>query len=288
MCLPGTIETVRAACDHQSAQDPSHDHSHHFGRRALLTAGGAAVASLLPGTAAGAAEKAHKAGRLQDLTYVFSPGFPIATGPAPTRSTLFTIERDGFYAQQWSFWEHTATHLDAPGHFVPGGRLAPELDPSELMFVPAAVIDITAKARRNPDARVEVADLRRWERRYGRIPHRALVIMDSGWQRRVHDRNGFLNPDAAGTLHFPGFDADAVELLLEHRDISGLAVDTISIDAGAVSGAPVHHLLLGADHWALENLAHLDRIPRSGAQIFVGVVPWEQGSGGPCRVVARV
>ena len=45
------------------------------------------------------------------------------------------------------FWEHTATHLDAPGHFVPGGRLAPELDPSELMFVPAAVIDITAKAR---------------------------------------------------------------------------------------------------------------------------------------------
>jgi kynurenine formamidase len=38
----------------------------------------------------------------------------------------------------------------------------------------------------------------------------------------------------------------------------------------------------------MENLAHLDRIPRSGAQVFVGVVPWEQGSGGPCRVVARM
>ena len=288
MCLPGTVEAVRAACDHQSAHDSSDHHSHHLGRRTLLAGGAAAVAGLLPSNAAGAVDKAHRHGRLHDLTYVFSPGFPIAAGPAPTRSTLFTIERDGFYAQRWSFWEHTATHLDAPGHFVPGGRVTPELDPAELMFVPAAVVDITAKTRRTPDAKVEVADLRRWERRYGRIPHRALVIMDSGWQSRVNDPDAYLNPDSAGGLHFPGFDADAVEFLLEQREISGLAVDTISIDAGAVSGAPVHHLLLGADHWALENLAHLDRIPRSGAQIFVGVVPWEQGSGGPCRVVAQM
>jgi kynurenine formamidase len=283
MCLPGTAEQVREACEH----GPSHHHR--VDRRALLAAGGgAALASLLPGKAAGAAQRAERGGRLQDLTYVFRPDFPIATGPAPTRSTLFTIERDGFYAQRWSFWEHTATHLDAPGHFVPGGRLTPQLDPSELMFVPAAVVDISAAARRDPDARVEVDDLRRYERRYGRIPHRALVIMDSGWQSRVHDPDAFLNPDASGTLHFPGFSGDAAEFLLERRDISGVAVDTISIDAGAVTGAPVHHLVLGDDRWALENLANLARIPRSGAQVFVGVVPWEDGSGGPCRVVAQM
>jgi kynurenine formamidase len=227
-------------------------------------------------------------GRLQDLTYVFSPAFPLAAGPAPTRSTLFTIERDGFYAQRWSFWEHTATHLDVPGHFIPGGRLVPQIDPSELMFVPAAVIDISARAGRNADSKVEVADLRRYERRYGRIPHRALVIMDAGWQSRVHDPDAFLGRDAAGTLHFPGFSADAAEFLLEQRDISGVAVDTISIDAAANSGAPVHHMVLGSDRYALENLANLARIPRSGARLFIGVVPWEQGSGGPCRVVAMV
>jgi kynurenine formamidase len=97
----------------------------------------------------------------------------VGTSTPPTRRTEFTIERDGFYAQRWSFWEHTATHLDAPGHFVRGGRLTPELDPDELMFIPAEVIDIdiTARARRNPDAKVELHDIRAHERRYGRIPH---------------------------------------------------------------------------------------------------------------------
>ena len=227
-------------------------------------------------------------GRLQDLTYVFSPTFPIATGPAPTRSTLFTIEKDGFYAQRWSFWEHTATHLDAPGHFIPGGRLAPQLDPGELMFVPAAVVDISARAAHNPDSQVEVADRRRYERRYGRIPHRALVIMNSGWQSRVRDPDAFLGRDPAGNLHFPGFGADAADFLLGQRDISGVAVDTISVDATAHTGAPVHHAVLGADRYALENLANLGRIPPSGAQLFIGVVPWEDGSGGPCRVIAQM
>jgi kynurenine formamidase len=286
MCPPGTVEQVRAACSHNSAGDSSH---HHISRRALLSAGGvAAVASLLPGKAANAADAAQQNGHLQDLTYIFSPTFPIATGPAPTRSTLFTIEEDGFYAQQWSFWEHTATHLDAPGHFIPGGRLAPQLDPSELMFVPAAVIDISARAARNPDSKVEVADLRAYESRYGRIPDRALVIMNSGWQSRVNDPDAFLGRDTSGTLHYPGFSADAAEFLLEHRHIGGVAVDTISIDAAASNGAPVHHMVLGADLYALENLANLARIPCTGAQLFVGVVPWEQGSGGPCRVVAQV
>src|SRR3954451_6208386 len=95
MCPPGTVEQVRAACAHDSAHDSSHIHPH-VSRRALLSAGGlAAVASLLPGKAARAADVAYRDGRLQDLTYVFGPTFPVATGPAPTRSTLFTIERDG-------------------------------------------------------------------------------------------------------------------------------------------------------------------------------------------------
>src|SRR3954471_15597368 len=257
MCPPGTVQQVRAACAHDSAHDSSHSH---VGRRALLAAGAAGLAGLLPGRAAHAAEAAHRNGRLQDLTHVFRPTFPIAAGPAPTRSTLFTIERDGFYAQQWSFWEHTATHLDVPGHFIPGGRLVTQIDPAELMFVPAAVIDISDRARLNPDSQVEVGDLRRYERRYGRIPHRALVIMNSGWQSRVNDPDAFLGRDAAGNLHFPGFGADAAEFLLEQRDISGVAVDTISIDATAHADSPVHHLVVGADKFALENLANLDRI----------------------------
>jgi kynurenine formamidase len=112
--------------------------------------------------------------------------------------------------------------------------------------------------------------------------------MNSGWQSRVDDPDAFLGRDPAGNLHFPGFGADAAEFLLGQRDISGLALDTISIDATAHAGAPVHHAVLAADRYAPENLANLGRIPPSGAQLFIGVVPWEDGSGGPCRVVAQM
>src|SRR6266545_5185945 len=215
MCLPGTAEQVRAACDHHATPKP-------VIRRAILTAGGiAGLINLLPAPAAHAAETANRRGRLQDLTHTFSPRFPVGGPPAPTRSTIFTISHDGFYAQQWSFWEHTATHLDAPGHFIPGGRPVTAIDPSELMFLPAEVIDISQRAGQNPDATVEVADLRRHEARYGHIPDRAMVLMNSGWQRRVSNPDAFRNADPSGTYHFPGFSADAAEFLLEKRNITG-------------------------------------------------------------------
>jgi kynurenine formamidase len=33
-------------------------------------------------------------------------------------------------------------------------------------------------------------------------------------------------------------------------------------------------------------VANLRHIPPAGAQVVVGVVPWADGSGGPCRVLA--
>jgi kynurenine formamidase len=36
----------------------------------------------------------------------------------------------------------------------------------------------------------------------------------------------------------------------------------------------------------LENLANLDRIPRRGATIMVGLIPYEEGSGGQARIFA--
>lgn len=66
-----------------------------------------------------------------------------------------------------------------------------------------AVIDISARAASDPDAEVEVRDLRRFERRYGRIPYGAIVCMYSGWEARLPDPVAFKNADADGTYHFP-------------------------------------------------------------------------------------
>ncbi|GAA4736124.1 cyclase family protein [Phytohabitans rumicis] len=223
---------------------------------------------------------------LRDLTYPLTTTFPaFAPGEEASRSTFATIEDDGYYMQQWLVLEHYGTHVDAPGHFTAGGRLSDEMHLSELI-TPAVVIDIADRAAHEPDTVVTVDDLRRFERRYDRIPADAAVLMYSGWGAKVNDADAYRGTDAAGTLHFPGFSADACEWLLRRRRIRSLGVDTLSIDPGDSTTFDTHLILTGADRYGLENLANLDRVPRYGATVVVGLIPFQQGSGGQARIFA--
>src|SRR5918997_2288228 len=179
MCLPGTVEKVRES-------EPT------ITRRTVLAGGGtAALAALLPGEAMAHKRKRHKLrGKVVDLTHEFTAGFPVYTGNAPARRTLTRVDPDGFYKQEWTFDEHSGTHMDAPAHFVADGRFTPQLRMRELVL-PIVVIDIASRARRNPDTVVTADDLRRFERRHGRIPNGALVAMDSGWAKKVGDEAAF-------------------------------------------------------------------------------------------------
>jgi len=251
-----------------------------------VVAGGAGTAVAVGVPADALAGAGRLGGRAMDLTHVLRAGFPVYTFGNPTRQTLVTIAQDGFYAQQWTFAEHTGTHVDVPGHFVEGARLAPELRLDELL-VPIIVVDISARVAANPDAVVTPDDLVRFERRHGRIPRHALVCMYSGWESRVGSQDEYRNVGTDGLFHFPGFGIDAVEWLLARREIAGIGVDTLSLDNGPSTTFDVHHGLLGADRYGVENLRNLAQIPPRGASAFVGLVPWEAGSGGPCRVIAR-
>ena len=83
-----------------------------------------------------------------------------------------------------------------------------------------------------------------------------------------------------------GFGIEAIEWLLAERDISSITVDTLSLDPGKSTDFPVHINFLGSGRWGLENVANLSQIPPRGATVFVGVIPWQEGSGRPCRVLA--
>jgi kynurenine formamidase len=244
--------------------------------------GGIAAAAAIPAAASAVRPAGH---RFQDLTHVLTEGFPVFTFEPPMRQTLSTIPADGFYAQQWTLAEHSGTHMDVPGHFVVGGRLAAEITPRELI-VPIVVIDISERAVRNPDTVVTVDDLWRFERRNGRIPDGALVCMDSGWAAKVGDPRAYKGGAAFPDYHFPGFDVEAAMWLAARRDVAGLGVDTLSIDPGDSTTFPVHVNFLGTDRYGLENLNNLDRIPRRGAVAYVGLIPLQEGSGGPSRVIA--
>jgi kynurenine formamidase len=75
--------------------------------------------------------------------------------------------------------------------------------------------------------------------------------------------------------------------LARNRDVTGIAVDTLSLDPGNSTTFPVHVNFLASDRYGLENVNNLDEIPPRGALAYVGLIPWEEGSGGPCRVLAN-
>jgi kynurenine formamidase len=272
------------------------------GRRAFIRTGavaavGATVAGLGATTPAAATDQRHRAdarrhdgGRrharaVVDLTHRFTTDFPTFTGVQPTRETATTIADNGFYSQNWTFAEHTATHVDAPGHFAPGMPLVDQLDPDALV-APLVVIGIRRRARRDPNAQVTVDDLRRYERRNGRIPRRSLVCMDSGWARRADEADDYLGGPAFPEFNFPGFSAEAAMWLAQRRDVVGIGVDTTSLDPGNSTTFAVHNEFLATGRYGVENLANLGRVRRRHRTAVVGVVPWQDGSGGPCRVLA--
>jgi len=285
MCVPGTIEAVRRRIEDEHEEVEEEAKGPRLDRRAALLAGaGAAFAAALPGGARAAGRRGGS--KAQDLTHLFRVGTPMFPGvPRPSRETFVTVPVNGFYGQVWNFWEHTGTHLDVPAHFIVGGRTTPQLTLDELM-APIAVIDISRRAAREPDTVVTTDDLRRYERKHGKIHRGSLAAMNSGWDARASSEEAYRNTDASGTMHFPAWSADAVEWLIGERRIGAIGVDTLSLDPGNATAFVAHVALLAANRFGIENLANLGRIPPEGATAFVGVIPWEEGSGGPARVVA--
>jgi kynurenine formamidase len=275
MCAPSIIEMVR--------QDLS--------RRHFLTAlGGAAVAAaVLPEPAAAEQKPIRLASGFRDtydLTHTFSARVPVfpAFKPLQVRQR-FTIAKDGFFANEITYDEHTGTHLDGPAHFVASGGTADRI-PVDRLFAPLAVVSIEARAARDPDAALTVDDLLAWEKRHGRLPRGAFVAMYSGWDARIGDADRFLNRDTMGTMHAPGFSEMAARFLVEERDIVGAGVDTLSLDIAAAPKFVAHLALLGAGKYGVELIANLGRVPPARATIIVGAPKHEGASGGPVRVFA--
>src|SRR5256885_411533 len=273
MCAPTVIHSVREE----------------ISRRGFITTVAGAVAA----AAAPVSAQPQKPVRLargfrdvHDLTHTFSPKTPVFPAFKPIQiRPKFAIAKDGFFANEITFDEHTGTHMDAPAHFVAGAQTADKL-PADKFIAPLAVISIEARAAKNADALLSVDDVLEWEKRHGRLPAGAFVAMHSGWGSRVSNAERFLNKDSKGTMHAPGFSEEVATFLVKERDIVGAGVDTLSLDAASATKFIAHLALLGAGKYGVELLANLETVPPSGATIIVGGPKHEGASGGPCRVYA--
>lgn len=153
------------------------------------------------------------------------------------------------------------------------------------LIVPVIVIDIEEKASRNSDAELTIEDITNFEKEHGAIPSNSCVMMHSGWGKRVNDAS-FVGLDSSQVKHYPGFSKDAIQFLVEKRNISGIGVDVLSFDPGVDENYLGHKILFKAGKWGVECVANLNLIPKTGATIIVGAPKVGKASGGFSRIIA--
>jgi kynurenine formamidase len=226
-----------------------------------------------------------------DLTHAFAPGIPHWKGaPDETVKTLYTVEKDGFRINEYCHIGQWGTHIDAPAHFHKGLHTVDAVDPKE-MLMPLVVLDVHEKAAKNPDYLVTLADVNAWETRHGRIPRGAFVAMRTDWAKRWPNSAALANRDANGVFHYPGWSQEVLKLLYEDRGITASGHETTDTDPGLATTKDDYSLesyILGLNHYQIELLANLDKVPEAGAIVWVTFPKVEDGAGFPARVIAIV
>jgi len=237
------------------------------------------------------------AGKWIDLTYSFSS----ETIYWPNNPTGFKLDTQfngttagGFYysSNAYSSPEHGGTHLDAPVHFAKGKWSVDQVPLSQLTGE-AVVIDVSEKAKSNPDYQVVPADVEAWEKVNGKIPADAIVLFKTGWGKFYPDAVKYIGTAEKGQaavtkLHFPSVHPDLAAWLLKNRKIKALGVDTPSVDYGQSKDFKTHQLLYAQNIPGFENVAGLDLLPAKGAYIVALPMKIKDGTGAPLRIIAWV
>ena len=211
--------------------------------------------------------------RVYDLTASLEDEMPVWPGSPPPRFLpVGSFERDGVVSEHLNCNSHTGTHLDAPRHFLAGGRSVDGIPPERLVG-PALLLDL----RRNLPGTLIEPDLleRHWPERL----HPSIVLLETGWSHKRAPTPEYL-------YQFPGLSPESARWLVGKR-ITGIGTDTLSIDPYANKAFEAHKVLLGSDVWILEALDRLDQL-REGRlyQLVAAPLRLAGGSGAMARVFA--
>ena len=245
-------------------------------------------APAVAGTLDDAYRTLHRA-KVVDLTHTFTPGIPHWKGFRDEQvQTLYTYDKAGFLAQEFSHPGQWGTHVDPPAHFHAGLRTVDQIRPDE-MLLRLVVLDIHDRAARDADAVVTMDDVRGWEKRHGPVPEGAFVALRTDWSKRWPSSTAMQNADAHGVFHYPGWSMPVLKYLYEVRRITASGHETTDTDPGVSVTRDDYALetyLLGTDHYQIEMLTNLDQLPEAGALAIVSFPKPLAGSGFPARVLA--
>ncbi|NJE85018.1 cyclase family protein [Thermococcus sp. CX2] len=185
-----------------------------------------------------------------DLSISIGEDTPVYPGDPEVKVKPWArIERDGYYMNALRLGEHTGTHVDAPAHFIPGGKTVDEM-PLEKFMGPGLVIDV-----RSGEGLVGLEE-----------------VPDSGFLGRV-------------VLFLTGGRELSPEVALFLVAEGARAVGT---DAMSIGDDAVHKILLSEEVPIFENLTNLELLVGKEFTFIAFPLKVRGGSGSPVRAVAIV
>jgi arylformamidase len=209
--------------------------------------------------------------KIVDLTQPMTNGMPVMEGIEPPQfRDLADVSVDGYAMSQYTFVNHTGTHVDAPAHQIAGGASLDEI-PLDRLVTYAVTIDLTG----HEPGPVGLAD---FDGQLDQMLAGDLVLFRSdnarNWGTDAY-WHGWCYPD---TL--------AARALID-RDVAGIGFDGPSADPVDTDDYELHRLWLGAGKIIIENLASLAELP-DRCRIVVAPLKVRDANGGPARVFALV
>src|SRR5213596_1815109 len=148
--------------------------------------------------------------KIVDLTQPLGPATPViglppvfAASPGMTIDVISKYDNKGpaWYWNTIRMGEHTGTHFDAPVHWISGRDLpnnAVDTITVQHFVAPAVVIDCSLEAAADADYLLTVGAVKKWEKKHGRVPARAWVLMRPDWSKKHKDAEAFQNYDETG------------------------------------------------------------------------------------------
>ena len=205
--------------------------------------------------------------KIYDISLTIYPGMLVWPGqPQVAMDTVKSIAQGGSSnVSLLHIGTHTATHVDAPRHFISGAPGIDSIGP-EVLLGPARLFQLP-EAHHIDRNLLERLNLKGIERLLFGTRNSALLK-----QRQFEQDYAFISEDAARYLVDMG--------------IKLVGVDYLSVDQYQDKTRPAHHTLLGAGVVIVEGL-DLTGVPAGDYELFCLPLKIKDGDGAPARVFLR-
>jgi len=205
--------------------------------------------------------------KVYDISLTIYPGMPAWPGnPQVTVDMVKSIAQGGSSnISLLHIGTHTATHVDAPRHFIQGAPGINSIGP-EVLLGQARLFQLP-EAHHIDRSLLEKLDLKGVTRLL--LGTRNSTLLQ---QRQLNPDYAFVSEDAARYLVNIG--------------IKLIGIDYLSIEQYQKEGRPTHHILLGAGVVIIEGL-NLTGVPPGDYELLCLPLKLKDADGAPARVLLR-